>query len=251
MKKKDALLAKVPKDGSSISNNALRTALGWDLDEYQRIRDELVAEGLIERWRGRGGTVRRTNMTVETEKGKKKGATKRRTHERELYPGFLASLRLWAKDQGWNDHVVQKLANQGRRKTGGTWTRPDFLVVGYRKFEYTPGIVLDLETFEVKTSACGIEAVFETAAHSRVSTKSYLAIHRTDEGPSDDDLDRIESECVRFGLGLILFADPEAYVDWQYRVEPTRQEPDPFTLEEFVQTQVDQNKQECIRMWLR
>lgn len=260
-RKKSTLLAQVPDDGSSINNNALRTALGWDLDEYQRVRDAVVEAGLIEPWRGRGGTVRRTKIVAaskvatikagDAEKDEEKAATRRRTLEQKLYPGFLASLRLWGKNQGWTDHVVQELANQGRRNTGGIWTRPDFLVVGYRKFEYTPGIVRDLETFEVKTSACGIEAVFETAAHSRVSTKSYLAIHRTDEGPSDDDLDRIESECVRFGLGLILFADPKAYDGWDYRVEPTRREPDPFTLEEFVQTQVSQVEQERIRKWLR
>lgn len=148
-------------------------------------------------------------------------------------------------------HVVHQAAFQGRRNTGGTWTRPDFVVIGYRKFEYTPGIVRDVETFEVKPSTCGIEAVFETAAHSRVATKSFLAIHVTDDGPTAEDLDRIEAECVRFGLGLILFSDPKAYDEWQYRVEPNRTEPDPFSLEEFIQTQIPPADQEKIRKWLR
>jgi hypothetical protein len=259
-KLKEKLLAQVPIDGTSVGNTALRAALGWELGQYQTIRDELVRDGLIEPWRGRGGTVRRTRISeppkpaplkaAEVEKEEKE-VSKRRILETKLYPPLLSCLKLWAKDQGWTDHVVHQLAHQGRRNTGGVWTRPDFVVIGYRKFEYTPGIVRDLETFEVKTSTCGIDAVFETAAHSRVATKSYLVIHRTNEGPATEDLDRIESECVRFGLGLILFADPKNYETWEYRVEPRRQEPDPFDVEEFVQTQVPSTDQERIRKWLR
>lgn len=260
-KLKETLLAQVPSDGSSISNVALRTALGWELSQYQTTRDELVREGLIEPWRGQGGTVRRTKVAepakptplkpAEVEKEEKEAVSRRRNLESKLYPPFLGSLRLWARDQGWTDYVVQQLAHQGRRATGGTWTRSDFVVLGYRKFEYTPGVVRNLETFEVKTSTCGIEAVFETAAHSRVATKSYLAVHKTSEGPTPEDLDRIESECVRFGLGPILFSDAKNYDDWEYRVEPNRHEPDPFNVEEFIQTQIPSTDQERIRKWLR
>lgn len=109
----------------------------------------------------------------------------------------------------------------------------------------------DVETFEVKPSTCGIEAVFETAAHSRVATKSYLAIRVTDDGSSQEDLDRIESECVRFGLGLVLFRDPKQYDHWAHRVEPNGAEPDPFSLEEFIQTQIPAADQEKVRKWLR
>lgn len=258
---KEQLLAQIPIDGTSVGNAALRTALGWDLGQYQTIRDQLVRDGLIEPWRGRGGTVRRTRITdrpkpeslktADVEQEEKDALSKRRMLEAKLYPPLLGCLRLWASDQGWTDHIVHQLSHRERRNTGGAWTRPDFVVIGYRKFEYTPGILRDLETFEVKTSACGIDAVYETAAQSRVATKSYLIIHRTNEGPAIEDLDRIESECVRFGVGLILFTDPKNYETWEYRVEPKRHEPDPFDIEEFVQTQVPSTDQERIRKWLR
>jgi hypothetical protein len=179
--KKQRLLELVPEDGTSISNASLRTRLGLPLDEYQALRDELVGEGAIEPWQGRGGTVRRKRAEIakpalgkarDAEKEEKEAASKRRSLELQLCPPFFESLRLWAKDQGWTDHVVNHSASQGRRNTGGTWTRPDFVVIGYRKFEDTLGIVRDAGTFEVKTSTCGIAAVFETAAHSRVATKS-------------------------------------------------------------------------------
>lgn len=54
-------LSLVPADGSSIGNGALRAALGWDEATYAGIRDGLVAAGLLEKGRGRGGSVRRTS----------------------------------------------------------------------------------------------------------------------------------------------------------------------------------------------
>ena len=257
---KNTLLASIPTDGTTVSNRMLRETLSLPVSDYQSAVDALIDDGSVERWRGRGGTLRRSLATIEVKTKAKalvdeakaeKEVVQSRVLEAKLYPPFLASLRLWANDQGWTQHVVHQAAFQGRRNTGGTWTRPDFVVIGYRKFEYTPGIVRDVETFEVKPSSCGIEAVFETAAHSKVATKSFLAVHVTGDGPSPEDLDRIESECVRFGLGLILFDDPKAYDSWKYRVEPTRNEPDPFSLEEFVQTQIPAQDQERIRKWLR
>jgi hypothetical protein len=255
-KLQNQLLSKLPSDGASIGNAALRNQLGWELEQYLKIREELIEAGLAEPWRGRGGSLRRSALAIQDggaqppdDKDEAEAAKRKKVLEAKLYPGFMTSLRVWAKEQGWTDHVVQELANQGRRDTGGVWTRPDFLVVGYRKFEYTPGTVRDVETFEVKTSSCGISAVFETASHSRVATKSYLAIHRTKDGPSDDMLDRIESECVRFGLGLILFEKPDDYATWDFRVEPNREEPDPFSLEEFIQTQLSDVEKARIRKW--
>lgn len=249
---KERILALLPPDGSSMGNATVRAALGLELTQYQTVRDELVKEGIIELWRGRGGSVRRkvAEPAEELKKGKE-ATSKHEGKESKLYAPFHTSLRLWARDQSWTDYVVHKSAFGGKKHTGGTWTRPDFVVVGYRKFEYTPGIVRDVETFEVKTYICGIEAVFEAAAQSRAATKSYLAIHKTQDGPSPDTLDRIESECVRFGLGLLLFTDPKNYAAWEYRVEPNRQEPDPFNVEEFIRTQIPKSDQEKIRKWLR
>lgn len=252
---KEKILTLLPPDGSSVGNASVRASLGLDWPQYQKVRDELVQDGLIELGRGRGGSVRRTRIVesevIEEEKKEKKAAQKYAGLEAKLYEPFFSSLKLWARDQSWTDFVLHKTAFSGRRATGGIWTRPDFVVVGYRKFEYTPGIVRDLETFEVKTHMCGIEAVFETAAQSRAATKSYLAVLKNEKGPSQENLDRIESECIRFGLGLIFFGNPKNYSEWEYRVEPTRQEPDPFIVEEFVRTQIPRNDQEKIRKWLR
>ena len=49
-------------DGESIAigNGALRDALGWDANRYDRIKDQLISENLIEVGKGRGGSVKLT-----------------------------------------------------------------------------------------------------------------------------------------------------------------------------------------------
>lgn len=61
----EALLALVPADGSPIGNAALREELseelGRDVEDYEyiSIRDALIAQGLLVKGKGRGGSVRR------------------------------------------------------------------------------------------------------------------------------------------------------------------------------------------------
>jgi type I restriction enzyme M protein len=53
----------VPADGSPIGNGAIREALGWDEARYEAVRDAMVAQGRLEKGRGRGGSVRRVGLT--------------------------------------------------------------------------------------------------------------------------------------------------------------------------------------------
>lgn len=248
---KEQFLREVPSDGSAIGNKRLRHKLGWELDKYWQVRDELIGAGVLRLGRGRGGAVSRTTPVEPspTSVSEEKSPQRETKRERELYPSFRKGLEKWATDEGWTNHLIEQTAHQGRRNTGGNWTRPDFVVLGVKKYEYTPGIVRDVETFEVKPDLSGIEAVFETAAHSRFATKSYLAIHAIPEDLDEERLGRIESECQRFGLGLILFDDPADPETWKYRVEATRNEPDPEFLERFLNEQVEDR--EKFRKWLR
>lgn len=59
-----ALVALVPADGSTIGNASLRERLGWDEATYAAVRDALVAAGVLEKGRGRGGSVRRASQVA-------------------------------------------------------------------------------------------------------------------------------------------------------------------------------------------
>jgi adenine-specific DNA-methyltransferase len=67
---RNAILAAVPEDGSTIGNlklyRAVREALGGDRksiteEAFQSLRDALIAEGVLGRGRGRGGSIFLTN----------------------------------------------------------------------------------------------------------------------------------------------------------------------------------------------
>lgn len=56
---KERLLAEVPESGEGVGNSALMRSLGWSGDQYWDIRGELIDDEVLERRRGRGGSVRR------------------------------------------------------------------------------------------------------------------------------------------------------------------------------------------------
>jgi adenine-specific DNA-methyltransferase len=62
---RSVLLEEVPGDGSSVGNGRLRELIGARLqkmvvdDDYARVRDALVASGVLVKGQGRGGSVRR------------------------------------------------------------------------------------------------------------------------------------------------------------------------------------------------
>lgn len=66
---RELVLQQVPTDGTAIGNKALLEKLaqagaGIDEDHYQRIREALLAEGLLRSGRGRGGSVMRAQAAL-------------------------------------------------------------------------------------------------------------------------------------------------------------------------------------------
>src|ERR1035441_4896420 len=82
--------------------------------------------------------------------------------------------------------VVEVTARQGRRETGGTWTRPDIVAAALRVFPHVPGKFFDLITFEVKPfDGIDVTAVFEALSHRRAATQAYVWLHVPARGETD------------------------------------------------------------------
>jgi hypothetical protein len=122
----------VPTDGTSIGNGSLRDklkepakkTLTLDLTDeaYWELRNELIAQGLIEKGRGYGGSVYR----VKNVEAKQVKAARTKSREAELYPMVGEYIeRTWVKDNGITQFVLERTALQGKKKTGGKWTRPE------------------------------------------------------------------------------------------------------------------------------
>jgi hypothetical protein len=243
----ETLLARVPADGTSIGNTALRTDLEWTEERYYRARNLLVDAGQLLLGRGRGGSVKRVILeptapreVPEAPLEQQEAAEPAPYAEDALYDPIVRVLRSeFVQEQRLQQAWFEITARQGRRSTGGKWTRPDIAGASVRRFKYLTGIHLDVWTFEVKPKgACDVSGVFEAAAHSRAATRSCVLFHQPDF--EEDERVRVVHEAQRLGIGLIEFNDPANYDTWEIIVPPVRRQPEPEAVEEFIEVQLSQ-----------
>jgi hypothetical protein len=245
---KARLLAKVPADGSAVGNIALRGSLKWSEHRYWYVRDSLLEEGAIARAKGRGGAVRRvlhvdsTTPEAASEVTLVGEATLSEVREVELYKPIRETLKTsWAKERQIEPLAVEITAAQGRRATGGRWTRPDLVSAAVRTYRYLPGKYMEVVTFEVKPcDAIDVTAVYEALAHLRSATHAYVMFHVPNER---EELVKvtIEEACRvgrHHGVGVIVMSDPADFDTWEEREEAHRVEPDPQRLDEFMAAQL-------------
>jgi hypothetical protein len=123
--------------------------------------------------------------------------------------------------------------------------------VAVEAYAFIPGRFIDIITFEVKPEGSwDVSGVFETASHSRFATKSYLLLYvpQGQEVPPDV-LDRLQKESERFGVGLGTFGAPADDLTYKFLVDPRRQVPDPFEMNEFISTQLSNMNRQQIAQW--
>ena len=247
----DHLLALIPEDGRAIGNTELRRRLGWDEADYWSVRNGLIDGGVLEKGRGKGGSVRRVTSVAEgapsaAEEVVAEVAEERaRLYEQEtaLYGPMRAVIETdWAKDRRVNPIAVEITAAQGRRMTGGRWSRPDIVSVSVQAFVHLPaGRFIEVTTFEVKpTDDIDVLAVYEALAHRRAATHSYVLLHvpEAEQPPLQERINEI-CEVARFhGIGVIVADDPSNYETWEEREAASRVEPDPARLDRFIATQL-------------
>jgi hypothetical protein len=255
-------LAALPRDGRFRTNKDVRDELDLSEDRYWEVRDQLVDEEKIIKNRGQGGRIAlnllsgnkenarsdkeetKTEISQEIEK-----ATEEIKEEHALYEPFAKAIGKRAKDEGAENTIVEVTARQGKRYTGGEWSRPDVCQVSVRNLRYLGQKVVEVTTFEIKTSDCDVRAVYEALSHSRRAHRSYLAIYLpADNGEIQERLDRIKVECARSGVGLLLFAKPGDLSTFVTVVEPRANWVDLSEVDEFISTQIADK--EKIRDWL-
>lgn len=261
------LLSMVPESGKSIGNSFLREQfrrrLGADGQtftdqDYWQLRDSLIDDGLIVQGRGRGGSVHRVIVTPEEPPAISPQPPV--ASERSLYEPFQAAIVSgYVKDNRIKRFISEITASQGRRSTGGKWTRPDLTLIAVRTYSFTPGKRLEVTTFELKPNFdSALEGIFEALAHSVFAHRSYLAVMEKesegDANPEDADNipdERILQECTRLGVGYITFTNPSDYNTYEIVASARLNEPDPYEVDKFILGQISAEKQEELRDWLR
>jgi len=247
---KKMLLAALPVDGGTVGNQGLRKSLRWSAKRYFATRNALADEGLVVRGPGYGGTVRRATIqspaerTVVVRPGVDDAATIEASIQNELAlyePIRTVIENEWAQDHRAEPLAVEVTALQGRRPTGGLWSRPDIVSVEVRTFAFIPGKHLEVSSFEVKAAhAISIQAVYEALAHRRSATRSYVLLHvPVDQAPElEQRVTDVANAARSHGIGVVTIADPTRYETWDERVEADRVVPHPERLDTFIAVQL-------------
>lgn len=231
----EKLLKRIPEDGTAIGNMSLQKQFpDWPSQKFWRARDSLLDAGLLERGKGKGGSVRRPVKKKATAK-----ATPILRGEKQLYEPLLKVLQdEWVPEMRIDpNHIYFEItASQGKKATGGTWTRPDITAVSVRTFQHLPLKYFDVWTFEVKpVEALDITAIFEAASHASRATRSYALLQISGDNATESDIvDRCIREAGRLQVGLIIFSDATDFETWETKVEAPRLETAPEALNEFV-----------------
>ena len=114
---------------------------------------------------------------------------------------------------------------------GDKWGTPD--VIGVYKFSPVDPIQPPIEVIsaEIKTDINQLITAFgQACAYKLFSHKVYLVIPRT----AGEDISRIESLCMRFGIGLITFDLNPSEPNFQIRTRASKSEPDYFYLNKYL-----------------
>jgi hypothetical protein len=251
---KKQLLDLVPPTGSAgnaaVREKFLSTNAPLTEEDYWLARNALIEEGLLGRGKGRGGSVHRVVAAEEAATAATPGVVA--AGEAALYGPFHEAIRHgYVKDNDIRRYVSDETARQGRRSTGGKWTRPDITLIAIRTFLFLPK-QLEVISFEIKPSIdVALEGVFEAAAHSAFAHRSYIAFPDPTPGSTEDIddplFDRIFDECERFGIGLILFDIPVLWDSFNFQVTARRHNPDPASVDNFISTQISAENQRELR----
>lgn len=267
-------LKQVKEAGGRIGNRSLQTQLGWSDDRYWKIHEELVDAGLIARGRGQGGSVilvvpespnEAAQSASSLPKAEAEGVTQilaeasaeasehQETRELDLYEPALKQLRKhWSSRNQLLHGLYEITALQGRRDTGGSWSRPDIVGVALRKFEYIPDRLIELYTFELKAEYdVSIKGVLEALSHRESATRSYVIYH-TGGRDWDDfaEAQRIEQLAARHGVGVIVASKIDDFTScWEERVTAVRSSSDPEALDRFIKMTLPEDAKSQIRKW--
>lgn len=265
------LLSLVPESGENVGNVSLREQLRMKIasqgdvlsdEDYWLLRDSLIDSGVLEQGRGRGGSIHRIKAASESAEAQfpeppgvvaplQVVSEPPQFTEASLYEPFhKAIVSGYTKDNRLKRYISEITAHQGRRVTGGKWTRPDLTLIAVRTYTFSPGKRLEVISFEVKPDLdSALEGVYEALAHSAFAHRSFLAvdIRQFKEPNQEIPDDRIVQECTRHGVGYIVFSDVRDYNTYEIKAPAKLKEPDPEEVDNFIKKQIGSERQEELR----
>lgn len=162
----------------------------------------------------------------ETEIAKAPSITPTAINEEDFYQPFADYLKNELEE-------CTKAIKLGGNKFRDRWGTPD--VIGIKK--PMPSDIVKSEIIivsaEIKTDTSGLITAFgQACAYKTFSHKVYIVIPKES---IEEDKSRIESLCLIFGIGLILFDSTNTEnPQFEIRVRPSKHEPDMFYVNKYM-----------------
>jgi len=237
-------------ESSPLGNEQLRSELGWgQRGRFDRVRDSLIASGLVQRIAGgRGG---RLVITIESLDEIPNDIEIGVGRERSLYFALGGHVRSIVLDfhgiEEDEDDLIEifNTSEQGRRDTGGRYTRADLTAIVRRQVDDLYDW-RDVHALEVKPYwSVGREALYEAAAQAALHrcSFSWLLLYLPDESVSLSKTERdmihqvrqaalpaIRREAAEIGIGLAISPNLSPDTHPSVEVVPRRQILDPDQL---------------------
>jgi len=242
----EKLLSALRELGGSSGNKRLKESLGWETDYYYEVRNRAESQGLVARGRGKGGSTRLVERLADEELLQEETPEGRRGED-SLYAPVKAVLESdWVKDSKegpFESLGVVDVARQGKRKTGGRWTRPDLALIAAQKLDFFPTDHFEIITFEVKPAdAVDPTGVYEALSHRRSAHRSILIVCADDLQDLDTNkMDEVQEVAHEHGIGLIrVVGEVSDYDNWETLETAARVEPDPIRANAFISTQLEE-----------
>jgi hypothetical protein len=212
------LVDKIFQENPETPKNTIHGSV-WNLDALYPNEISKPSRGLFTPVGGLG------NESVVVGSTEQVAATGARVQESDFYEPFAQ----WLKNDLDEVTVVSSLGGAGLKSKWGT---PD--VVGI----YKP-LASNLIKFPIKIVSAEIKidpqapvvAFGQAVAYRLFSTKTYIAMPTS---LTEEDQSRLESLCMLFGVGLVLFDLNKDVPQFSIRVRAQRFSPDMFYVNEFA-----------------
>lgn len=250
--------------GGRSSNAILQKKLGWNESRYWNTHAHLYSIGSIEKGRGYSGTViavpskiisnsinAKINESSVTQ-SKIEQLVREAENESKLYEPVKNYLENhWSILRGFNGFVCEITAHQGRRDTGGSWSRPDISFIAFKNYEFMPEKILEVCSFEVKHSNdISVKGVMEALSHREAAHRAYVIYNTSGREFFDyPESKRIEEISSRYGIGVFAAKSIEDSNEWAEIVSASRSNPDPEVVDTFISRTISDSAKTKIRKW--
>lgn len=215
-------------DNGPTSNYQIRSELDFDDQRYEKVRQELLEQNFVKKYRCRSGGIQLTKTGEQQIAPSEEPKVSKK--EKAIYKPFIEILKA-EKDE--NEELAILCDTSGFKKKG-KWSNPDVVKISIQQYPLLGQKTVSLITYEIKPkdkwdSSC----VYEAASHGLFSNEAYVVIER-EKHDGVDGLENIMRLCRQFGVGLITL-HPH-YKKFRYKIHLASEYKDPpaAAIEEYL-----------------